>query len=101
MYVILTLLMVKGAGIAHFVEQWAGWVAGFDSWQRQEIFIFSTASRLTFWTHPFTYPMGTGDTVPRVKWPECEVDHSSPSNFETKNGGAIHPIPHASSWCGA
>jgi hypothetical protein len=41
---------------------WAGWT-GFDSWQRQEIFIFCTASRLALRADPASCPMGTGDTL--------------------------------------
>jgi hypothetical protein len=30
-----------------------------------------------------------------------EADHSPWSSAEVKNGGAIPPLPHMSSWCGA
>jgi hypothetical protein len=33
-----------------------------------------------------------------VKWPRREADHSSPSSAEVKNGGAIPPLSHTSSW---
>jgi hypothetical protein len=33
-----------------------------------------------------------------VKWQEREADHSLPSSAEVKNDGAIHPLPHTSSW---
>jgi hypothetical protein len=42
--------------------------------------------------------MGTGGAFPRVKRPGREADHSSPSSAEVKKGGAIHPLPHTSSW---
>jgi hypothetical protein len=29
---------------------------------------------------------------------ECESDHSPPCSAEVKNGGAIYPLPHMSSW---
>jgi hypothetical protein len=35
-----------------------------------------------------------------VKWPGCEVDHSSPHSVKVKNGGAILPL-QMSSWHGA
>jgi hypothetical protein len=35
-----------------------------------------------------------------VKQPGREANHSPPSSAEVNNG-AIHPPPHASSWCGA
>jgi hypothetical protein len=30
-----------------------------------------------------------------------EADHPLPSSDKVKNGGAIHPLPHTSSWRGA
>jgi hypothetical protein len=53
-----------------------------------------------------------GFTHPPIKWvPEArflgvkrsrrEADHSPPSSVEVKNGGAIPPLPHMSSWRGA
>jgi hypothetical protein len=50
--------------------------------------------------HPASYPMGSGALSVGVKLPGSEADHSSPS-AEVKNGGAIPPLPHASSWNGA
>jgi hypothetical protein len=35
---------------------------------------------------------------PGIKWSGREADHSPPSFDEVKNGGAIHPLPHMSSW---
>jgi hypothetical protein len=35
---------------------------------------------------------------PGGKRPGREADHSSPSSAEVKNGGAIPPLPHMSSW---
>jgi hypothetical protein len=35
---------------------------------------------------------------PGVKRPGCEADRSSPTSAEVKNGGAIHPLFHTSSW---
>jgi hypothetical protein len=34
--------------------------------------------------HPASYPMGTGDPFPGVKWPRREADHSPPTNAEVK-----------------
>jgi hypothetical protein len=45
--------------------------------------------------------MPTGGASPGVKRVVREVDHSSPSNAEVKNSGAITPFPHTSSWRGA
>jgi hypothetical protein len=35
---------------------------------------------------------------PRVKQLEREADHIPPSSAEFRNGGAIRPLPHTSSW---
>jgi hypothetical protein len=43
--------------------------------------------------------MDTGGLLTQgVKRPGCEADHSPPSSAEVKNGGAIPPLPHMSSW---
>jgi hypothetical protein len=61
-----------------------------------QIFLFSTAFRpaLGLTQHPI-------QCAPGVKRPGCEAAHSSPSSTEIKNGGAIPPFPHMSSWCAA
>jgi hypothetical protein len=46
-------------------------------------------------------------TQPSIKWapgvkrPGLEADNLPPSSAEIKNGGAISPLPHTSSWLGA
>jgi hypothetical protein len=61
-------------------------------------FLFSTASTTTM-----------GPTQPPIQWvlrapsPEVkgaghEADHPLPSSAEIKNGGAVPPLPHTSSW---
>jgi hypothetical protein len=62
---------------------------GFDSQQRQEIFLYSTASRLWFWTNQPSNPMGTGGYFPGVKRLRHEADHSPSFTTKVKNGGAI------------
>jgi hypothetical protein len=44
---------------------------------------------------------GSNPTSPGVKLPGRETDHSLPYSAEFMNGGAIPPLPHASSWRGA
>jgi hypothetical protein len=39
-----------------------------------------------------------GAHSPGIKWPGEEADHSPPSSAKVKNGGAIPPLPHTSSW---
>jgi hypothetical protein len=51
--------------------------------------------------HLASYPVGIGDFSPWVKRPEREADHSPPYSAEVKNGGAIPPRSHMSSWRGA
>jgi hypothetical protein len=50
---------------------------------------------------PASYPMITRGTFPEVKQPRREADHSPPSSAEVKTGGAIPPLFHMTSWCGA
>jgi hypothetical protein len=40
--------------------------------------------------------MGTGALSLVIKLQEREADHSSPSNAEVMNGGAVPPLPHTS-----
>jgi hypothetical protein len=69
----------------------------FNSRQGQEIFLYATASKPAL-----------GPTQPPIQWvpgalsevkrPEREADRSPSSSAEVKNGGAIPPLPHTSSW---
>jgi hypothetical protein len=65
---------------------------GFDSRQRQEIFLYSTASKLIL--GPIQPPIywGPFPLFPGVKWPGSEADHSPPSTA-IKNGKATPPLP--------
>jgi hypothetical protein len=49
--------------------------------------------------HAASYPVCTGALSPEVKriWYEAGQSHSS--SVEVKNGGAVTPFPHMSSWC--
>jgi hypothetical protein len=42
-----------------------------------------------------------GAVSPGVKRPGRGADHSSPSSAEVKNGVAMPPLPHTSSWLDA
>jgi hypothetical protein len=44
---------------------------------------------------PSLYPMSAGRLFRRLR---SETDHSAPSSTEVKNGGAIPPLTHMSSW---
>jgi hypothetical protein len=39
-------------------------------------------------------PVGTVSSFPGLNWPEHEADHSSLSNAEVKNSGAVPPLPN-------
>jgi hypothetical protein len=80
-----------------------GFWAGFDSQQRQEIFLFSTASRLTlkFTQPPTQWVLEERGSFQGLKCQKCESDHSLSSSTGFKNGGVIPPLLHMSSWGGA
>jgi hypothetical protein len=51
------------------------------------------------WAHPAPCLMGAGGTIyPGFKWLGRGADYSPPSSAEVKNGGALPPLPHMSSW---
>lgn len=71
----------------------AGW-PWFDSQQGQGIFFFSsvqTGSGVLGSTQP-PVQLVLWAVSPGVKWPGCEVDHSTPSSAKAKNGGAVPPL---------
>jgi hypothetical protein len=61
-------------------------------------FSFSTASRPALGPTQLPTPWVLGALSPGVKRQDREVDHSPLSNTEVKNGGAIPPLSHMSSW---
>jgi hypothetical protein len=73
----------------------------FDSRQGQEIFLYSTASGPTLGPTQSLMQCVPGAFSPGLKRQGREADHSPPSSAEVKNGGAIPPLPHTSSWHGA
>jgi hypothetical protein len=78
---------------------------GLDSWGlilgRDKIFICSVASRPAL--EPTLPPVQRywGLFPQGVKWPGREANYSPACSAEIKNGRAIPPLPHMSSWCGA
>jgi hypothetical protein len=48
-----------------------------------------------------SYTVSTGGSFPGSKAAGREADRSLPSSAEIKNGGAIPPLSHMSSWRGA
>jgi hypothetical protein len=73
----------------------------FDSWQGQEICLFSTTSRPALGPTQPPIQLMSRALSPRVKRPEREADRSAPSSTEAKNGGAIPPLSHMPSCRGA
>jgi hypothetical protein len=65
----------------------------FESPQREEIFLYSTAFKPA--PGPIHPPIQwvLGALSPGVKRPGREADHSPPSSAEVKNGGAVNPLP--------
>jgi hypothetical protein len=81
------------AGIAQSVQRRAG-RSGFDSRKGQAIsLLYSVQSGSG--AHPAPYLVSTGGGGGRQG---RETDDSSPSSSDVRNGGAIPPLPHMSSW---
>jgi hypothetical protein len=51
--------------------------------------------------HSTSYTTGTKGSLPGVKQPGHDADHSSPASAKVKTGEATLPLPHSSSWHGA
>jgi hypothetical protein len=64
---------------------------------------FSSPQRpYRLWVPPSLLSNGYRGIFPREeKRQGPEADHSPTSSAEVKNCGAIHPLPHTSSWRGA
>jgi hypothetical protein len=67
---------------------------------RQEICPFPVTSRQALGYHSDSYRMGTGSSWHGCKAAGREADHSLSSGVEVKYAGAMHPLPHTSSWPG-
>jgi hypothetical protein len=82
------IIKFYGGGIAQSVWQratdWSAEELGLDSWQEQEVFLFSTTSRPALAPTPASYPMSAGGEAQGR-----EGDYSPSSRTEAKNGGAI------------
>jgi hypothetical protein len=71
---------------------------GTDSREEQEFFLFSIASRPALGPTQPPIQWVLEALSPEVKRPGHEADYLPPSSAEVKNGGAIPPPPHTSSW---
>jgi hypothetical protein len=65
---------------------------------RSKIFLFSIVFRLALGPTQPPAQWERGDFSPDVKRPGREADHLPPSTAEVKNGEAITPLSHLSSW---
>jgi hypothetical protein len=74
---------------------------GFHSRQEQEIFLFSTVSRLALGPTQPPIQWVLGAFSPGAKRPGREANHSPLSSAEVKNGGAIPPLQNTPPWRGA
>jgi hypothetical protein len=77
-----------------------GWTAGVRFPARIIDFSLPHNIQTGIAAHPVCYKIGTEGSFPRVKRPGREADHSPPSSAEVKNGDAIPPLTHMSSWYG-
>jgi hypothetical protein len=101
-YIKLNVPRHTRAGIAQSVlRRAAGWMTGvrFPTGVRDFSLVRSVLTDTG--VHQTFNPMGTGGSLPRVKLPGREADHSPPSSTEVKNGRAIPPLPSKSSYCAA
>jgi hypothetical protein len=92
------MIMLESRWISRYSE--GLWAArpGLKSWQGK-IFLFSTTCRQAGGGGTQPLIEWVPETLfPRVKWQEREADNSPPSNVEVKNGEAMPPLPHTSSW---
>jgi hypothetical protein len=60
-----------------------------ESRHRQEIFVFHDV-QTDCGALRASYPMGTGDSFPGVRWPGREADHSPPTNAEVSSLTRLH-----------
>jgi hypothetical protein len=88
-----------GAGIAQSATEYV--LKGRCSISGKGKRLFSIPQRPEWlWGPPSLQYNGTEVTLPRVKRPGREADHSLPSSGEVKNCGAIPPLPRMSAWLG-
>jgi hypothetical protein len=83
---------VPGHAIISYLYRLQGGRPEFESRQRQEICLSSTASRPVLGPKQPPAQAVLGALSQGVKRPWCEADQSLPSSAEVKNGGAIRPF---------
>jgi hypothetical protein len=71
------------------------------AWPRGWIFLFSVTSTLALESTQLHIRRVPRTVSPGVKWQGYQANNSPPNRNKFKNGGAISPFPHTSSWHGA
>jgi hypothetical protein len=97
-----SLTNIKGAAMAKSIYRRAtGWMTaklGFNSWQGQDIYLYSTASRPTLGPTQPPIQCVLGALSLGLKRPKREADRSHPSSDDANNSEAIPPLSKMSSW---
>jgi hypothetical protein len=70
---------------------------GFDFRKEHDLSVLNSV-QTGYGIYPASYPINNEDDFFGVKRPGREADYSSPFSAEVKNGGAIPPLSHTSSW---
>jgi hypothetical protein len=77
---------------------------GLDDWDSNpgegNISLFSVTSKPALGLTQIPIQWEQGPHLQEVKRLRREADHSPPYSAKIKNGGAIPPLPHTSSWLG-
>jgi hypothetical protein len=99
---LLVIILKRGVGIAQLVQRR---ITGLDDTGLIPVsarFLSSQQRPARFWG-PLIPPIQwvSGPLSLGVKRQGCESDHSPPYSAKVKNGGAIPPLSHTSSLCGA
>jgi hypothetical protein len=93
--------LIFGAGTALSAQQRTmGWTPRFDS-RRGQGFLSTLLFPDRLLGPPSLLSNGYRVFAPGVKGRRREAGHSTPSNTEVNNGGAIPPLPHTSAWRGS
>jgi hypothetical protein len=72
----------------------------YNSWQREEILLFSLTLRPGLGPTQPPIEWALGAVSPGIKGQRHEADHSHQFIADIKNGGAVLPLPHTSSFHG-
>jgi hypothetical protein len=79
------------------LQRATGWMAGVRFPAGTRHFLFSSV-QTSYVAHPASITMGSAAISSGMKRPELEADHSPTPTTEVKNGSAIPPLSHTSSW---